>query len=77
MEWIRANTCQNHKFVMSSASEAELGALVITAQELVAMRQTLEKMKWTQPKSPIQTDNSAPTGAVNNTIFLRKLNSNE
>ena len=28
------------KFVMSSASEAELGAIFITTQELVAMRQT-------------------------------------
>ena len=30
------------KFVMSSASEAELGAMFITAQEMVAMRQTLQ-----------------------------------
>ena len=34
-------------------------ALFITAQEMMAMRNTLEEMKWTQPKSPIQTDNSA------------------
>ena len=32
------------KFVMSSALEAELGAMVITAQEMVAMRQTLQEM---------------------------------
>ena len=38
------------KLVMSSASEAELGALFITAQEMVAMRQTLEEMKSPQPK---------------------------
>ena len=61
------------KFVMSSASEAELGALFITAQEMVAMRQTLEEMKWSQPKSPIQTDNSAAAGVVDNTIVPRKL----
>ena len=30
------------KFVMSPASEAELGAMFITAQEMVAMRQTLQ-----------------------------------
>ena len=29
-------------FVMSSASEAELGAMCITAQEMVAMRQNLQ-----------------------------------
>ena len=47
------------KFVMSSASEAKLGAMLITAQEMVAMQQTLQEMKWPQPKSPLQTDNSA------------------
>ena len=36
------------KFVMSSASEAELGALFITAQEMLEMRNTLEEMKWAQ-----------------------------
>ena len=61
------------KLVMSSASEAELGALFITAQEMVEMRQTLEEMKWPQPKFPIQTDNSAAAGVVNNTIVPRKL----
>ena len=74
MERIRANTCQIIKFVMSSASEAELGALFIAAQEMVAKRQTLEEMKWPQPKFPIQTDNSAAAGVVNNTIVPRKLN---
>ena len=38
------------KFVMSSASEAELGALFIEAQEMVAMRNILEEMKLPQPK---------------------------
>ena len=33
------------KFVISSASEAELGAMFITAQEMFAMRQTLQEMK--------------------------------
>ena len=61
------------KFVMSSASEAELGAMLITAQEMVAMRQTLQEMKWPQPKPPLQTDNSAAAGVVNNNIFPRKL----
>ena len=53
---------------MSSASKAELGALFITAQEMVAMRQTLEEIKWPHPKSPIQTNNSAAAGVVNITI---------
>ena len=60
------------KFVMSSASEAELGAMLITAQEMVAMRQTFQEMKWPHPKSPIQIDTSAAVGVVNNTIVPRK-----
>ena len=40
------------KFVMSSASEAELGAMFITAQEMVAMRKTLQEMKWPQTNPP-------------------------
>ena len=61
------------KFVMSSASKAELGAIFITAQEMVAIRQSLQEMKWPQPKPPIQTENSAAAGVVNNTIVPRKL----
>ena len=61
------------KFVMSSASEAELGAMFIITQEMVAMRQTLQEMKWPQPKSPLQTDNSAAAGVVNNTIVPKNL----
>ena len=41
------------KFFMSSASEAEMGELFVTAQEMVSMRNTLEEMKWLHPKSPI------------------------
>ena len=61
------------KFVMFSASEAELGAMFITAQEMVAMRQNLQEMKWPQPKYPLQTENSAAAGVVNNNIVPRKL----
>ena len=61
------------KFVMTSASEAELGALFITAQALVPIRNTLEEMGWPQKRTPIQTDNSAAAGVVNNTIVPRKL----
>ena len=62
------------KFVMSSDSEAEVGALFIAAQEMVATRNTLEEIKLPQTKSPIQTDNSTTAGVVNNTIVPRKLN---
>ena len=58
---------------MSLDSEAELGDMFITAQEMVAMRQTLQEMKWPQPKSPLNTDISATAGVVNITIVPRKL----
>ena len=61
------------KFFMSSASEAELGAMFITAQEMVAMRQTLQETKWPQTKYPLKTDNSTAAGVVNNTIVPKKL----
>ena len=47
--------------------------MFITAQEMVAMRQSLQEMKWAQPKYPIHTTNSAATGVVNNTIVPIKL----
>ena len=58
---------------MSSASESELGKIFITAHDMVKMRNTLEEMRWPQPKSPIQTENSAAAGVVNNTIVPMKL----
>ena len=67
------NLSQIIKLFMSSASEAELGELYITAQEIVLMRNTLEEMRWPQPKSLLQTENSATAGLVNNTIVPRKL----
>ena len=46
------------KFVMTSAAEAKLAVLYITAQKLVPMRQTLIEMGWLQPPTPIQTYNT-------------------
>eukprot|EP00957_Ditylum_brightwellii_P179272 13657181-Ditylum_brightwellii.AAC.1 len=37
------------KFVMASATKAELGALFIAAQNILPLRQTLIKMGWPQP----------------------------
>ena len=63
------------KNVMSSAAEAELAGLYICAKEMVPLRQTLAKMGWPQPKSPIQCDNSAAVGVANETIIPRKTKS--
>ncbi len=56
------------KAVMSSAAEAELGALYINAREVIPLRHLLLEMGHAQPPTPIQTDNSTALGVVNNTI---------
>ena len=47
------------KNVMASAAEAEVGALLMNAQEAVAIRNALNEMGHPQPATPIKTDNSA------------------
>ncbi len=63
------------KFVMSSAAEAELGALYTTTKEMVPLRQTLIKMNWPQPRTPIQTNNSTAVSVTNLTIVPQKTKS--
>ena len=56
------------KAVMSSAAEAELGALYINCREAIPARHQLEEMGHPQPPTPIQTDNTTALGVINNTI---------
>ena len=56
------------KEVMSSAAEAEIGALFINAKLAVPMRHTLEEMGHPQLATPIVTDNSTAVGIANDTI---------
>jgi hypothetical protein len=56
------------KAVMSSAAEAELGALFFNAKEAVYLRQILIEMGHSQPRTPIQTDNTTAEGIINNKI---------
>ncbi len=60
---------------MSSAPEAELGALYTTAKEMVPLRQTLIEIGWPQPRTPIQMDNSTAVGVTNLTIVPQKTKS--
>jgi len=53
---------------MSSAAEAELGALFINAKEAVYLQQILMEMGHPQPKTPIQTDNTTAEGVISNKI---------
>ena len=62
------NVAQVIKAVMSSAAEAELGALYINAKHAVPMRHTLEELGHPQGRTPIQTDNSTANGVINGKI---------
>jgi hypothetical protein len=60
------------KAVMSSAAEAELGALYVNARKAVPMRHLLKEMGHKQPPTPIQTDNSTAHGIVTSNIQARR-----
>ena len=60
--------CKILKNIMASAAEAELGALFINAREAVPIRTTLVEMKWPQPPTPIQVNNSTAVGIANQSI---------
>jgi hypothetical protein len=53
---------------MSSAAEAEIGALYLNAREAIYLRQILVEMGHPQPPTPIQTDNTSAEGLVNHKI---------
>jgi len=63
------------KFVMVSAAVAELGALFITAKKVLPICQTLMELGWSQPPTPIQTDNTTAVCVVNKTLVSNKLKS--
>ena len=61
--------------IMSSAAEAELGAIFIDAKEAVHMRRILQEMGHTQPQTPIQTDNLTAEGVINSRIQPKRTKS--
>ena len=63
------------KYVMSSAAEAELASLFITARKFVALRQTLIEMRWPQQPTPMQVDNATAVGVVTNNIITKQTKS--
>ena len=62
------NVAEIIKGVMSSAAEAELGAMYINACKAVEIRTILEEMGHKQPATPIQVDNSTAEGIVNKRV---------
>jgi hypothetical protein len=60
---------------MSSAAEAEIGAVFINAKEGAVLRTTLEELGQKQPPTPMETDNTTTTGYSNGTIKQKRTKS--
>ena len=54
--------------VLSSATEAEFGALFYNGKEAAMLRTILHDMGHLQPATPIQTDNACAAGITNGTV---------
>jgi hypothetical protein len=67
------NISQIIKSVMSSAAEAQLGALFINAKPAVSMHTTLEELGHPQTQTPMQTDNSTAHTLLTNKIIPKAL----
>jgi hypothetical protein len=67
------NISQIIRAVVSSAAEAELGALFINAKTAVSMRQTLTELGHPQPHTPMQTDNATAQALLTNKILPKAL----
>ena len=67
------NISQIIQAVISSAAEAELGALFINAKTAVIIRQTLIELGHPQPRTPMQTDNATAHALLTNKILPKAL----
>jgi hypothetical protein len=61
--------------IVSSAAEAELGALFMNARDAIYLQRILVEMGHPQPKTPIQTDNSTAKGFINSKIQPKRTKS--
>ena len=67
------NISQIIQAVISSAAEAEIGALFINAKTAVSIRQTLIELGHPQPRTPMQTDNATAHALLTNKILPKAL----
>ena len=58
--------------VLSSAAEAEFGALFHNTKEATPLRTTLEQIGHLQPPTPVLVDNSTAVGLANDTVTQRR-----
>jgi hypothetical protein len=63
------------KHVMSSAAEAQLGAVFINTKEGAVLRTTLEELGHKQPPKPMETDDTTATRYSNGTIKQKRTKS--
>ena len=49
-------------------SEADIGAMYVNSREDVPAQQSLNEMGHRQPRTPMQTDNTAAHSAVTNNV---------
>ena len=57
---------------MSSAAEAEIGAIFINCQDSEPICNALLELGHAQPPTPVQTDNSTANGFLNETIKQKR-----
>jgi hypothetical protein len=62
------NIAQILKSVMSSATEAEIGALFLNSRQVIPARTMLMETRHTQPPTPIQTDNTTALDFVSKNL---------
>ena len=60
------------KMVLSSAAEAEFGALFHNTKEATPLCTTLEELGHPQPPTPVLVDNSTAVGLANDTVTQRR-----
>ena len=60
------NIAQIMKKIMSLAVESEIGSMFVNAREAVPARKSLNEMGHRQPRTPMQTDNTAAHSVVTN-----------
>jgi hypothetical protein len=57
---------------MSSAAEAEIGAVFINVKEGAVLCTTLEELGHPHPPTPLETENTTATGYINGTIKQKR-----
>ena len=71
------NIAQIIKSVMSSAAEAEIGALFLNSRQAIPARTLLEEMGHIQPPTPIMTDNTTALGFVSKNLQPKRTKSTD